>query len=148
MKYGDELLAEVREQIKKCLEDEARYAEEDLGECFMSKHCTDERLHNLRAEEAILEGDGTQEFEALFDGDGKEARWSLFRNKWGGWSYACRGKFASSLKALAKKTGCSIKTISVPFWVNAKGEFARYPINMKTGEWVGYPESDLKDWRK
>lgn len=40
------------------------------------------------------------------------------------------------------------RTISVPFWVNGKGEFARYPINMKTGEWVGYPDSDLKDWRK
>ena len=147
-RYGDELLAEVEEQIKRCLEDENRYAEEDLDECFMSKHYTDEKLRMLYAEKSILEGDGTLEFEALFDKDGKEARWSLFENKWGGQSYACRGNFASSLKALAKKTNYTIKTIRVPFWINSNGEFVRYPINMKTGEWVGYPESDLMDWRK
>ena len=147
-RYGDELLAEVEEQIKRCLEDENRYAEEDLDECFVSKHYTDEKLRMLCDEKSILEGDGTLEFEALFDKDGKEARWSLFENKWGGLSCACHGNFASSLKALAKKTNCAIKTIRVPFWINSNGAFVRYPINTKTGEWVGYPESDLKDWRK
>ena len=48
-RYGDELLAEVEEQIKRCLEDENRYAEEDLDECFMSKHYTDEKLRMLYA---------------------------------------------------------------------------------------------------
>lgn len=146
--YGDELLKDIREQIKKCLENEHRYAEEDLDECFMSKHYTDQKLDALYTEESLLEGDGTQPFNALFDKDGKELRWSSFKNKWGGYSYVCHDKFASSLKALAKKVDGTIKEINVPFWYNSKGQFVRYPINMKTGEWVGYPESDQGDWRK
>ena len=101
---------------------------------------------------AILNGDGTMDFDAIIDENGKEV-WVKYVNTRFGGAYVGRGIFANSIKALLKKTGWHTETIKVPMWVKFttsgsglcgvyQGEYqvVRWHTNMVTGEYVGFPE--------
>ena len=88
------------------------------------------------------------------DENGEEVSVHWFENKWRRTTCVARGVFASSIKALLKKTGWTQKTIRVPVWVkfcagSGSGMCAvytgsyqqvRWHTNMVTGEYVGYPD--------
>lgn len=158
-KYGDELKATIiatkkrmQDAIDRRAERIARW-ETDEDDCFISQHVEEDAIRECNMQLDILEGDGTQEWPVVLDEDGKEVRIHCFKNKWGRYSYVGRGIFASSKKALLEKTGWRETTIRVPVWTkfmaNGSGmmgvycgrtEIVRWHTNMKTGEYVGYPE--------
>lgn len=133
------------ERINRC--------ETDMDDCFLSQHVEEDGIHECNLQLAILDGDGCMSINAIFDGDGKEVRVHWFRNKWGGYTCVGNGVFASSITALLKKTGWSQREIRVPAWTkfcangtgmagvyNGSTEMVRWHTNMKTGEYVGYPD--------
>ena len=160
MKYGIELAESIRERIRDTEEIQERRDKRiadgwtDEDDCFMSIRVEEQALANYRMQLKILDGDGLMDYEAIFDENGKEVRIHEFRNKWGGYSVVGRGVFASSEKALLKKTGWTKKTIRVPVWTKFYGgsggglcsvyggsyQQCRWHTNMVTGEYVGYPE--------
>lgn len=160
MKYGKELAESIRESIRHTeaiqMEREKRIADgwTDEDDCFMSIRVEEQALANYRMQLKILEGDGLMDYEAIFDESGKEVRTHWFSNKWGGDTIVGNGVFASSEKALLKKTGWTKKTIRVPVWTKFFGgcggglcsvytgsyQQVRWHTNMVTGEYVGYPD--------
>lgn len=157
--YGAELarsLERDRERILATMQERneriARW-ETDEDDCFMSMRVEQQALANISKQLAILSGDGCAEREVVVDENGEEVSVHMFANRWGGTSYVARGVFASSEKALLKKTGWTLKTIRVPVWTKftAGGsgmygayagsyEVVRWHTNMVTGEYVGYPD--------
>lgn len=126
--------------------------ETDEDDCFMSDRSDQNALSNYDKQLNILEGDGLMDFEAVIDEDGDEVWVKYVNTKYGG-AYVGRGIFASSIKALCKKTGWHTETIRVPVWTkfcsNGGGmlgvysgsyERVRWHTNMVTGEYVGFPE--------
>lgn len=160
MKYGKELAESIRESIRHTEEIQKRRDERiadgwtDEDDCFMSIRVEEQALANYRMQLKILDGDGLMNYEAIFDENGKEVRTHWFRNKWGGDTIVGNGVFASSEKALLKKTGWTKKTIRVPVWTKFYGgsggglcsvytgsyQQCRWHTNMVTGEYVGYPD--------
>lgn len=157
--YGEELRESILTQ-KKRLQDAMDRRQEridncetDYDDCFISIHVETDAIRACDMQLEILDGDGMMDFDAIFDENGKEVRTHWFRNKWGGWSVVGNGVFASSIKALLKKTGWTEKTIRVPAWTkfctSGKGmagvmsgstEIVRWHTNMKTGEYFGFPD--------
>lgn len=160
MKYGSELRAEIEAKQQRVLDimadRRARIAncEYDWDDCFVSSHLDDDQLRECCMQLEILKGNGTMEFEAVFDENGKEVNVRLVQTRYGG-AYVGRGIFASSKKALCKKTGWTMKTIEVPCWTkfctsgtgmagvcSGSTRIVRWHTNMVTGEYVGYPEEE------
>ena len=125
--------------------------ETDEEDCFISQRVEENAIRECDMQLEILKGDGCMDFEAWFDGD-KEVRVRWVRTRYGG-AYVWNGIFASSAKALMKKTGLTRKTIRVPAWTHYETpysgmmgaycgsyEVTRWHTNMVTGEYVGYPE--------
>lgn len=156
--YGEALAESIKKKMQRTQEaiderqrhiDDCRY---DLDDCFLSHHIDCDTISECKKQLKILEGDGTMEIEAVFDENGKEVNVRWVHTRYGG-AYVGRGIFASSKEALLKKTGWTTKTIKVPCWTkfctNGTGmagvcsgstQIVRWHTNMKTGEYVGYPD--------
>lgn len=157
--FGEELKQAILAQKAKIIErmdDRAKRVanwETDWDDCATSTRNDEQSLSECNAQLRILEGDGTQNWKVVLDENGKEVRVNCFKNKWGGYSVVGNGVFASSTKALLKKTGWTEATIKVPVWTkfvsNGGGiagayfgsyQIVRWHTNMVTGEYVGYPD--------
>ena len=156
--YGEELAESIKKKMQRTqesIDERLRHIYEcqyDWDDCFVSDHIDCDTIRECEMQLEILKGDGTMEIEAIFDENGKEVNVHWVRTRYGG-AYVGRGIFASSKKALLKKTGWTAKTISVPCWTkfctNGTGiagvcsgstRIVRWHTNMKTGEYVGYPD--------
>lgn len=159
MEYGEELRAQIiktRERMKAAIErrmERIDNCETDMDDCFISQHVEEDAIRECNMQLAILDGDGCMDFNAVIDEKGNEVRVHYFINKWGRGTYVANGIFANSRAALLKKTGWTEKTIRVPAWtkfctsgsgmagvMNGSTEVVRWHTNMKTGEYVGYPD--------
>lgn len=156
--YGEELRKSILDRKERNIAAMNRRAERienwetDEEDCFMSQRVEENAVHECNMQLNILDGDGMMDFDAIFDGNGEEVCVRCVNTKYGV-AYVGRGIFASSIKALLKKTGWTPKTIRVPVWTKfcAAGsglygvycgsyERVRWHTNMKTGEYVGYPD--------
>lgn len=157
--YGEELRASILKEKERLYETMARRQERidncetDYDDCFISIHVEADAIRACDMQLRILDGDGMMDYNVVVDENGNEVRIHEFQNKWGGWSVVGNGVFASSVKALLKKTGWTEKTIRVPAWtkfcssgrgmagvMSGSTEVVRWHTNMKTGEYVGYPD--------
>jgi len=124
----------------------------DYDDCFMSIKVEQGRLSEIDMQLKILASDGLRNEEALFDENGNEVSMRWVSTKYGT-RIVANGIFASSVKALIKKTGFELKTIRVPCWTRFvtsgsglcgvySGSYImdRWHTNMVTGEYVGYPD--------
>jgi len=156
--YGEELrkaiLAE-RATLVASMERRAeriRNWETDEDDCFISERVEANGIRECDLQLEILKGDGMMDFEGWFDQDGNEVRVRWVHTRYGG-AYVWNGIFASSEKALMKKTGLTKKGIRVPCWTkfstpyggmlgvySGSYEVVRWHTNMVTGEYVGYPD--------
>lgn len=156
--YGEELrklVLATKQRMQEGIYDRARRianGETDIDDCFMSQRVEERAIAECNMQLHILDGDGMMDFDAWFDADGKEQRVRWVHTRYGG-AYVWNGIFASSEKALMKKTGLTCKTIRVPVWTKfvASGsgmmgvysgsyQRVRWHTNMVTGEYVGYPD--------
>ena len=157
--YGEQLRQQIIETkarmqaaIDRRAERIARW-ETDEDDCFISQHVEEDAIRECNMQLEILDGDGTWEWNVIVDQDGKEVPIHWFTNKWGSDTVVGRGVFASSIKALLKKTGWTETTIRVPVWTKfvsggsgmygvycGSTQVVRWHTNMKTGEYVGYPD--------
>ena len=157
--FGEELKQSIlrsREITIAAMRDRAERianCETDYDDCFMSSRGDQQAMSNYDMQLEILAGDGLMDFEAVMDENGNEV-WVKWVNTKYGLAIVGRGIFASSLKALLKKTGWHTETIRVPAWTkfvsgNGRGlcgvysgdyQVVRWHTNMVTGEYVGYPE--------
>lgn len=156
--YGDELKRAIINQKQRLSDAIDRRAERianwetDEEDCFVSQRVEENGIRECEMQLAILDGDGCMDFNAWFDADGKEVYVRWVNTRYGG-AYVWNGIFASSEKALAKKTGLTRKVIRVPAWTKfstpynglygaycGSYEIVRWHTNMKTGEYVGYPD--------
>ena len=159
MKYGEELRAQIietRERMRASIErrmERIANCETDMDDCFISQHVEEDAICECNMQLHILDGDGCMDYDAIFDENGKEVRVHGFINQWGRYTIVANGVFASSKKALLKKTGWTERTIRVPAWtkfctrgsgmagvMSGASEVVRWHTNMKTGEYVGYPD--------
>lgn len=157
--YGEELKKSIIKQRQRLIdamnrrEERISNCETDYDDCFISIHIEQDGIRACNMQIKILDGDGMMDYNTVVDENGNEVRVHFFTNKWGKESVVGNGVFASSFKALLKKTGWVEKTIRVPAWTkfctNGSGmsgvmsgstEVVRWHTNMKTGEYVGYPE--------
>ena len=157
--YGEELRATIlatRKRMEQAISDRRNRinnGETDMDDCFMSQHIEEDAIRECNMQLEILDGDGCWDWNVYVDENGKEVRVHYFVNKWGRDCYVANGVFASSLKALMKKTGIKETTIRVPVWTkfvaSGSGMFGvycgstqvvRWHTNMVTGEYVGYPD--------
>ena len=126
--------------------------ETDMDDCFISERMERNGLVECDKQLEILSNDGLMDYDAIFDKDGNEIWVHWVNTRYGG-AYVGRGIFASSIKALLRKTGWTMKTIQVPCWTksvchgsglcgafNSTIEIVRWHTNMVTGEYVGYPK--------
>lgn len=126
--------------------------ETDEEDSFMSQRVEESGIRECNMQLAILDGDGCKDFDGWFDEDGKEVRVRWVHTRYGG-AYVYNGIFASSPKALEKKTGLTRKSIRVPVWTRFDTPYSglmgaycgdyeevRWHTNMVTGEYVGYPD--------
>lgn len=157
--YGAELAKLIEAEKQRyisAIEDRQRRInnwETDEDDCFMSQRVEERGIHECDMKLEILQGDGTMPFEAVVDQEGNEVGVRWVHTRFGG-AYVGRGIFASSKKALCKKTGWHTEEIRVPVWIKldaggtkglygayiASPERVRWHTNMVTGEYVGYPE--------
>lgn len=156
--YGKELRALIvaeRERMEAAIESRAQRIanwETDEDDCFMSQRVEEQAIANCNKQLHILDGDGLMDFTAVFDENGQEVYVKWVHTRYGG-AYVGRGIFASSRKALLKKTGWHEEMIRVPVWTRFEAagsglygayagsyEEVRWHTNMVTGEYVGYPE--------
>ena len=156
--YGEELRKVIEKQkatLQAAIDNRARRIanwETDEDDCFMSQRAEEQGISECNMQLEILNGDGCMDYEGWFDADGNEVR-----VRWVDTKYGCRcvwnGIFASSEKALMKKTGLTRKTIRVPVWTKFSTPYSgmlgaycgsyervRWHTNMVTGEYVGYPD--------
>lgn len=156
--YGEQLRESIlatKARMQEAIERRMRRidnCETDMDDCFISQHVEQDAIRECNMQLEILDGDGCMDYVATFDENGNEVSVRWVHTRFGG-AYVGRGIFASSRKALIKKTGWTEKTIRVPAWTkfisNGRGmcgvmnggtEVVRWHTNMKTGEYVGYPE--------
>lgn len=156
--YGEELrklILKQRETLQNAIDRRAeRIAnwETDEDDCFMSQRVEESAIRECNMQLRILDGDGLMDYEAYFDKDGNEVRVRYVNTRYGG-AYVWNGIFASSIRALLKKTGLTKKMIRVPVWTKfctpysgmlgaycGSYEEVRWHTNMVTGEYVGYPD--------
>lgn len=158
--FGAELAASIEREMQRIREvqqerdERISRGETDYDDCFISIRSDAQALDRCRMELDILKGDGCVDFDAIIDENGDEVSVHWFENKWRKTTCVARGVFASSIKALLKKTGWTQKTIRVPVWVKfcagsgggmcsvytGSYQQVRWHTNMVTGEYVGYPD--------
>ena len=136
--YGEELAKQIRESIartRKVMEDRDRRIakwETDEDDCFLSIRFDEEDIRKCQMQLDILNGDGCHDFNVVVDENGKVVRTHWFKNQWGRYSIVGNGVFASSMKALLKKTGWHEETRRYPVWVKfvANGNKHNYRTNL------------------
>lgn len=157
--YGEELRKSVLAHRQRVIDQIANRqnridnCETDYDDCFISIHIDEDALRACDMQLKILDGDGMMDYTTVVDENGNEVRTHWFTNKWGRDTIVGNGVFASSYNALLKKTGWKEKTIRVPAWtkfctsgtgmagvMSGRTEVVRWHTNMKTGEYVGYPD--------
>lgn len=168
--YGEELKKSIMETKQRMIDaldrrdERIRNWETDEDDCFMSIRVEQQAISECNKQLAILNGDGMMDFEATFDKEGNEVRVRYVRTRFGDAyvvdvpsdepGHKWKPVFASSMKALLKKTGYTQKTIRVPAWTkfcsgpggglcgvySGSYETVRWHTNMLTGEYVGYPD--------
>ena len=156
--FGAELTESIKKKIEHYEELLRNRAERialgmtDMDDCFLSDKIERTSIQEAKLQLEILSGDGCEERDVIIDEDGKDvgARWVQTRY---GNRITARGIYASSAKALCKKTGWSEDKRRIPVWTKwipcgsglagaYSGYYAkvRWHTNMKTGEYVGFPE--------
>lgn len=157
--YGEELRNSILEHKQRIIgqierrQERIDNCETDYDDCFISIHIDQDALRACDMQLKILDGDGMMDYPAIIDENGNEVRTHWFTNKWGRSTIVGNGVFASSVSALLKKTGWKEKTIRVPAWtkfcssgtgmggvMSGSTQVVRWHTNMKTGEYVGYPD--------
>ena len=155
--YGKELAERIREDLNRTYEiidDRNRRISDwqtDEDDCFFSIRMDEQSIEQCKMKLSILESDGTRPFTVVVDENGKIVKTHWFKNNWGGESIVGNGVFASSMRALLKKTGWHQEERNYPVWVkfvaNGSGMFGAYTgsyqvvrwhTNMVTGEYVGF----------
>jgi hypothetical protein len=115
-----ELESEIEAQKKSQAERQARIDswQTDIDDCFVSIRMNDINQRLSEARLHIVQNNGLATFNAWFDQEGKEVdvRWVKTRFGYNTYALVGRGIFASSEKALAKKTGWVMKKIQAPAW--------------------------------
>ena len=156
--YGEELKKAIiaeRDNLQAAIDrrsERIKNWETDEDDCFLSQRVEENAIHECNMKLRILDGDGCMDFNGWFDADGKEVRVRYVHTRYGG-AYVWNGIFASSEKALMKKTGLIRKIIRVPVWTKFSTPYSgllgaycggyeevRWHTNMVTGEYVGYPD--------
>lgn len=157
--YGPALAALVEQDKARYIEAIQNRAERidkgwtDMDDCFLSQKLEETGISGCNMRLQILAGDGLMEVDALLDEAGNEVPSRWVHTKYGT-ALVCRGVFANSYEKLAKKTGLKLATIKVPCWVkrvsgsggglcaaySSYDAIVRWPVNMVTGDYVGYPE--------
>ena len=158
--FGAELAVSIEREMQKIREiqqerdERISRGETDYDDCFVSIMSDAQSLDRCRMELEILKGDWLMNYDAIIDENGEEVSVHCFENKWRRTTYVGRGVFASSIRALLKKTGWTQRTIRVPVWVKFEAgcgggmcgvytgryTYVRWHTNMVTGEYVGYPD--------
>lgn len=158
--FGEELRKSIEAEKQRRIETMNRRdecianGETDEDDCFMSIRVESQAIDRCNMELEILKGDGLMDYDAIIDENGEEVSVYCFENKWRRTTYVGRGVFASSIRALLKKTGWTQRTIRVPVWVKFEAgsgggmcavytgryTYVRWHTNMVTGEYVGYPD--------
>lgn len=155
--YGEELRQSIirdREALVSAIADRSRMISEgltDIDDCFMSQRCEERGIGECDMKLAILDRGGVDEYDTVFDETGNEVSWRWVNTRYG-LKVVARGIFANSIKALCKKTGWHEGKVVAPTWVKFvssgrgllgvySGSYieVRWPVNMATGEYVGYP---------
>ena len=158
--YGEELRQSILKDIERLKESQRdrdrRVAKgmTDYDDCFVSMRAESNGIYEAEMKLDILDNGGTMVIEAVIDEEGKEVNVRWVHTRYGG-AYVGRGIFASSKKALCKKTGWHLEDKAVPCWVKFEaprgmrglagamcGSYykVRWHTNMLTGEYVGYPQ--------
>lgn len=156
--YGEELRKAIEAQkatLQAAIDRRAeriRNWETDEDDCFMSQRVEESGIRECNMQLEILNGDGCMDYEGWFTPEGEEVYVRWVHTRYGG-AYVWNGIFASSEKALAKKTGLTRKEIRVPVWTKFSTPYSgmmgaycgsyervRWHTNMVTGEYVGYPD--------
>lgn len=160
--YGEELRKSIlatKQQMLDAIEsrdERIKNWETDEDDCFISQRVEENAIRECNLQLEILSGDGMMDYDAVIDQEGNERRVRQVHTKYG-WAYASdissdKTVFASSIKALCKKTGWHQETIRVPCWTKfstpyggmmgvycGSYEVVRWHTNMVTGEYFGYP---------
>ena len=156
--YGEALANEIKETIRRnkaAIDDRNERISAgltDIDDCFLSDKLERGKIHECEMQLAILSGDGCEEFEIVVDENGDDVGAHWVQTRYGN-KIVARGIFANSIKALCKKTGWTITSRRIPVWTKFEtytsgmsGVYSgyykkvRWHTNMKTGEYVGYPE--------
>ena len=122
MEYGIELMKKLEAEKELLVEAINNRSERiaagmtDMDDCFFSQRTNENGISGINMKLNILEGDGMMDFNIYRDEDGKDVDVSYVMTKYGG-KYVGRGIFASSIKALLKKTGWKEIAVRVPAWV-------------------------------
>ena len=156
--FGNELIESIKKEIEhyeELIQNRAERIElgmTDMDDCFLSEKVEQSAITEAKMQLEILSGDGCEERDVVIDEDGEDvgARWVQTRY---GSKVVARGIFANSIKALCKKTGWTEAKRRIPVWTKwipcgyglagaYSGYYAkvRWHTNMKTGEYVGFPE--------
>ncbi len=156
--FGDALIERIEQDIQhyeELIRDRAKRIDNgmtDMDDCFISERVERSAITEAKMQLEILRGDGCEERDVVIDENGEDvgARWVQTRY---GNKVVARGVFANSINALCKKTGWTETTRRIPVWTKwipcgigllgacyGSYEKVRWHTNMKTGEYVGYPE--------
>ena len=141
--FGNELYNQLMDDLAEVEERREEYRAK-YGYDVYDEDNFNEQVSLIKAKMSILKDEhGLMDFDAWIDENGDEV-WVKWVNTKYGTALVGRGIFASSEKALLKKTGWHIEERKVPVWVKPKKygyghEFVRWHTNMATGEYVGYP---------
>jgi len=113
-----ELESEIEAQKKSQAERQARIDswQTDIDDCFVSIRMSDINQRLSEARLHIVQNNGLATFDAWFDQEGKEVDVKWVKTKYNKYALVGRGIFASSERALTKKTGWVMKKIQAPAW--------------------------------
>ncbi|MDR1516447.1 MAG: hypothetical protein LBS45_12210 [Synergistaceae bacterium] len=157
--YGKALAESIRDtiaRIEEALDDRNERISQgmtDIDDCFISERVERRAIQEARMQLDILRSDGTMPIDAVIDENGDEVYVRYVDTRYGP-KYVGNGVFASSLKALLKKTGWKTEERNVPCWTkfipgSGGGMYSvytgtvgivRWHTNMVTGEYAGFPE--------
>lgn len=155
--YGEELRKAIESRkatLMAALDNRAERIknwETDEDDCFISERVEQNGIRECNLQLEILNGDGCMDYEGWFDAEGNEVYVRYVNTRYGS-AFVWNGIFASSERALERKTGLKRKIIRVPAWTKFSSPYrgmmgvysgsyekVRWHTNMLTGEYVGYP---------
>lgn len=88
----------------------------DIDDCFVSIRMNNISQNLAETQLFIAKHNGLATFDAWFDQEGKEVDVKWVKTKYNKYALVGRGIFASSERALTKKTGWVMKKIQAPAW--------------------------------